>query len=86
MHHRGRAFGFRLISITQRRARSNQDVLTQGSLREPDRFTRTLPVPLRTARWSKVDLNPGDISIQPSWIVVSIPVAMHWPHFLVADA
>jgi hypothetical protein len=25
-------------------------------------------------------------SIQPSWIVVSIPLAMNWPHFLVADA
>ena len=40
----------------------------------------------RTGWWSGLDLNSQDPSIQPSWIVVSIPLAMNWPHFLVADA
>ena len=39
----------------------------------------------RTGWWSGLDLNSRAPSIQPSWIVVSIPPAMNWPHFLVAD-
>ena len=41
---RGRAFGFRLISIAQRPARSNKDVLTQGSAE------RTRPIHQNPAR------------------------------------
>jgi hypothetical protein len=34
---------------------------------------------------SGLDLNSQDPSIQPSWIVVSIPLAMNWPHLLIAN-
>ena len=40
----------------------------------------------RTGWRSGLDLSSRDFSIQPSWIVVSIPLAMNWPHFLVANA
>jgi hypothetical protein len=35
---------------------------------------------------SGLDLNHRDPSIQPSGILVPIPLAMNWPHFLVANA
>jgi hypothetical protein len=39
------------------------------------------PRETRTGPQERTGFEPRDPSIQPSWIVVSIPLAMNWPHF-----